>query len=90
MSRDEAKKFGKEATKWMRYFTDICQSCHVTPYIHILKAHIAPFLKEFGSLAVSSQQRLEKLNNEMMKVYFKSTNHHNRAALDQMMLKFKP
>ena len=36
----------------------------------------------------SLNKGLEKLDGKITKAYFKSTNHHNRAALDQMMLKF--
>ena len=34
-----------------------------------------------------SQQGLEKLNDDITKAYFKSTNHRNEEALRQLMLK---
>ena len=55
--------------------------------MHILVAHVPKFLKDIGSLAPYSQQGLEKLNDDITKDYFKSTNHRNKGALSQFMLK---
>jgi len=87
-NKAEIKEFAKTAKKWVRDFTDIYQSRHITPYMHVLWAHTPMFLEKFGSLAIFSQQGLEKLNDEITKAYFKSTNHRSKVALDQLMLKF--
>ena len=55
--------------------------------MHILVAHIPKFLKDIGSLAPYSQQGLDKLNDDITKDYFKGTNHRNKGALSQFMLK---
>jgi len=49
--------------------------------MHILVAHMPKFLKDIGSLALFSQQGHKKLNNDIIKVYFKSTNHWNEYVL---------
>lgn len=40
-----------------------------------------------GTLAPFSQQGLEKLNDDLTKGHFRSTNHRNSDALKQMLLK---
>ena len=55
--------------------------------MHVLVAHIPEFLKDIESLAPYSQQGLEKLNDDITKDYFKSTDHRNKGALSQIMLK---
>ena len=55
--------------------------------MHVLVAHIPEFLKDIGSLAPYSQQGLEKLNDDITKDYFKSTDHRNKGALSQIMVK---
>jgi len=69
-------------------FLHMYTSRHDSPYIHVLNAHIPTFLERFGSLSFYSQQGLEKFNDEITKAYFKSTNHHTKRALDQIMRKF--
>ena len=88
LNKTEIKEFTKKARSWIELFTDTYQTRHVTPYMHVLVAHIPTCLEKFGSLAIYSQQGLEKLNDEITKAYFKSTNHRNRAALEQIMFKF--
>ena len=87
MDEQEIKGFTKKATSWITLFTSIYQTKNVTPYMHVLVAHVPQLLKDFGSLAKFSQQGLEKLNDEITKAYFKSTNHRNEEALKQIMLK---
>ena len=55
--------------------------------MHVLSAHIPKLLRDIGSLALFSQQGLEKLNDKVTKSYFTSTNHRNEAALRKIMLK---
>ena len=87
LDEKEITDFTTKAKNWITLFTSLYQTRHVTPYMHILVAHIPKFLKDIGSLAPYSQQGLEKLNDEITKDYFKSTNHRNKGALTQIMLK---
>ena len=87
LDKPEIKDFTKKTKSWISLFTDTYQTCHVTPYMHVLVEYIPTFLEKFGSLTIYSQQGLEKLNDEITKAYFKSTNHHNKTAMFQIMLK---
>jgi len=73
--------------QWMSLFLTVYQMKHVTPYMHLLVSHIPQFLEMHGTLAPFSQQGLEKLNNDLTKDYFRSTNHRDSDALKQMLLK---
>ena len=44
-------------------------------------------IKLYGSLAPFSQQGLEKLNDNITKDYFRSTNQRDGESLSQLMLK---
>ena len=55
--------------------------------MHILVSHIPQFITLYGSLACFSLQGLEKLNDEITKYYFRSTNQHNTESLVQLMCK---
>ena len=72
---------------WITLFISIYQTKHVTPYMHILRSHIPQFIKIYGTLAPFSQQGLEKLNDDITKDYFRSTNHHDTELLTQLMFK---
>ena len=87
MDEQEIEDFTKKATGWITLFTSIYQTKNVTPYMHVLVAHVPQLLKDFGSLAKFLQQGLERLNDDIKKAYFKSTNHRNEEALKQIMLK---
>jgi len=87
LDKNEIKDFIMKIKAWINLFINTYQTCHVTPYMHVLVAHIPTFLEKFGSLAIFSQQGLEKLNDDITKAYFKSTNHHNKTAMIQIMLK---
>ena len=76
-----------DVNNWITLFTTIYQTKHVTPYMHILVSHIPQFIKFYGSLACFSQQGLEKLNDEITKDYFRSTNQRDTESLMQLMLK---
>ena len=87
LDEKELKDFTTKVTAWLTLFISLYQTRHVTPYMHALVAHIPKFLKDIGSLAPYSQQGLEKLNDDITKDYFKSTNHRGKGALSQIMLK---
>ena len=48
---------------------------------------MAEFLEIYKTIALFSQQGLEKLNDDVTKFYFRSTNHHDEASLKQILLK---
>ena len=56
-------------------------------HICICLYHTSEFLKLYGSLAPYSQQGLEKLNDDVTKVYYRGTNHRIKEALEQILLK---
>ena len=80
-------EFQKDAAKWHRLFISVYQSKNVTPYTHLLSSHISKFLEKYKTIAPFSQQGLEKLNDEITKYYFRSTNHHDKDSLQQILLK---
>ena len=69
MDEQEIKDFKEKARDWITLFTSLYQTKNVTPYMHVLVAHVPKFLRDFGSFAIFSQQRLEKLNNDITKAY---------------------
>ena len=86
MNEQEIKNFMKEATSWVTLFTSLYQTKDVTPYMHVLVAHVPKLLRDVGSLAKFSQQGLEKLNDDITKDYVRSTNQHDGESLSQLML----
>ena len=87
MDEQEIKDFTKKTTSWITLFKSLYQTKNVTPYMHVLVAHVPKLLRDVGSLAKFSQQGVEKLNDDITKDYFKSTNHRSEEALRQIMLK---
>ena len=71
----------------MSLFTSVYQTENVTPYLHVLVSHMPEFLKLYGSISPFSQQGLEKLNDNITKSYFRSTNHRDISSLHQLLLK---
>ena len=49
MSEMEIKDFTKRATDWMTLFTSVYQTKNVTPYMHVLVAHLPTFIKDHNS-----------------------------------------
>ena len=84
----EIKDFTSKVESWITLFTTLYQTRHVTPYIHVLVAHITKFLRDQCSLSKFSQQGFEKLNDDITKAYFKSTNHHIREDAYSIILLF--
>ena len=61
---------------------------NVTPYMHVLVAHLPKLMKDHGNIRMFSQQGLEKLNDDITKDYFKSTNHKSgEDSLWQILFK---
>ena len=84
-----AVKFEEDTKQWVKDFTKIYQTKHVTPYMHILAMHVPEFLKCYGNLVTFTQQGLEKLNDQMTIDFARNTNHNfrNLDALKQLMQK---
>ena len=87
LSKEEISEFRRQTQRWITRFLSIYQSKHITPYVHLLVSHIPEFLELYGTLSPYSQQGLEKLNDDLTKDYFRSTNHRENDALKQMLLK---
>ena len=88
MSEMEIKDFTKRATAWITLFTSMYQTKNVTPYMHVLVAHLPKLMKDHGNIRMFSQQGLEKLNDDITKDYFKSTNHKSgEDSLRQILFK---
>ena len=65
------------------------QSKNVTPYIHILAQHIPEFIQKYTNISQFPQQGLEKLNDQTIIDFAKSTNHDycSLAVLTQLLQK---
>ena len=87
LNKDSVDSLRDHVKKWMSLFLTVYQTKHVTPYMHLLVSHIPQFLGIYGTLAPFSLQGLEKLNDDLTKDYFRSTNHRDSDALKQMLLK---
>ena len=85
----EKEQIKESVTKWLKLFLEVYQTKHVTPYMHTLVYHVPEFIGLYGSLALFSQQSLERLNDRLTKDYFRSTNHHE-DALKALLLKLNP
>lgn len=72
---------------WVRSFTSVYHTRHVTPYMHALAMHVPEFLRKYGSLTQFTQQGMEKLNDCTTIAYARSTNHKGSEALKQLLEK---
>lgn len=87
MSRIEIETFKESAKVWLQLFLSVYQTKHVTPYMHAMIVHLPEFMELYGSIAPFTQQGLEKLNDVYTQYYFRSTNHREQEALEQLLLK---
>ena len=72
---------------WLRKFISVYQKANVTPYMHILQAHIHQIIEKHGSLRTYSQQGAEKFNDIVTMNYFRSTNRNRNDFLNQLVKK---
>ena len=79
-----SQEIKEEAKKWITLFLEVCQTKHVTPYMHTLIYHLPKFISLHGSLAPFSQG-LKRLNDTITKDYFRSTNHQDDALQSLLM-----
>ena len=87
MTSEDMTGFSILAKSWVREFTDIYHGDKVTPYMHSMMFHVPEFFELHGSLLPFTQQGLEKYNDCMTKIYFRSTSHRGEEALKQIMEK---
>lgn len=87
VNKNQIKEFQTAVHNWLSLFLSVYQTKHVTPYIHTLIFHVPEFLNLYRSLLPFSQQGLEKLNDNLTKDYYRSTNHQEQNALRQLLLK---
>ncbi len=83
----EHSDFGQLARDWVRSFIRVYHSSKVTPYMHVMMFHVEEFIRLHGALLPFTQQGLEKYNDVMTKMYFRSSSHRGEEALKQIMEK---
>lgn len=81
----ESNKIKESSKKWLELFLKVYQTKNVTPYMHTLVFHVPEFIELHGSIAPYSQQGLERLNDNITKDYFRSTNHRQEALKTLLM-----
>ena len=87
LTTETISAFESDAQQWLKKFLSVYQTKHVTPYIHTLVAHVPEFLRIHRTIAPFTQQGLEKLNDQMTRFYFGSSNHRGTDALTQVLQK---
>ncbi|CAF1172501.1 unnamed protein product [Didymodactylos carnosus] len=68
------EKLSKDARKWGIKYGILFGINEVTPYVHVLSAHIGEFYKIFKNLNKFTMQGVEKLNDVMTQDYFRGSN----------------
>ncbi|CAF1099533.1 unnamed protein product [Didymodactylos carnosus] len=68
------EKLSKDARKWGIKYGILFGIDEVTPYVHVLSAHIGEFYKIFKNLNKFTMQGVEKLNDVMTQDYFRGSN----------------
>lgn len=84
-SNTDKEQIKESASQWLKLFLEMYQTKHVTPYMHTLVFHVPEFIELYESLAPFSQQGLERLNDNITKDYFRSTNHRQDALKTLLM-----
>lgn len=75
LSDQEIAAFKQAIQKFTEQMVDAWGETHITHYMHILYAHAPYFLHEYGSLALWSNQGMEKSHYQAKAAYFKNTRH---------------
>ena len=83
---DEIDQFESSAKTWVDLYRTVYLAKDVTPYMHVLSYHVPEVMRMYGNISYFCQQGLEKLNDQVTKWYFRSTNF-GKSALKQIMLK---
>ena len=85
----DVKMFNLKAQQWLKKCLNVFQTRDITPYMHILCFHVGEMLHLHGNIAQFTQQGLERINDLLSTMYFKSTNQSRKTALKQLLLKHK-
>ena len=83
----DPKFFEREARSWVAKYSSTFQSKDVTPYMHVFMNHLSESLEMHGNLNKFNQQAMEKLNDTITVLYFRSSNHRNTEAFVQVIKK---
>lgn len=83
----DPEEFESRSREWVKSYAQVYQAKDVTPYMHVLMNHISDSLKLHGNLTHFSQQAMEKLNDTITSLFFRSTNHRNTEAFIQVVQK---
>ena len=83
----DPKELQEDIKIWVRNFLKVYQTKNITPYVHAFAFHVPEFMEAYGSICQFSQQGLEKLNDITTQHFLRGTNHHDVAALKQVMEK---
>ena len=83
INHDEVKKASKD---WLKDFTNIYDTKHVTPYMHIFVNHVHEFMEKYDDVNRFNVEGLEKLNHMTHSQVFRGTNR-SEDYLKQIMRK---
>ena len=84
---DDISRYEARSKRWVEKFVGVYHRRYVTPYIHAMAAHVGQFMRLHGSILPFTQQGMEKLNDNITKIYFQSTSHKGTTALAQILEK---
>ena len=87
ITEDIISEYERKSREWVGKILDVYQRRYVTPYIHAMACHVGQFMRIHGGILPFTQQGLEKFNDNVTKVYFRSTNHKGTTALAQVLEK---
>ena len=87
ISEDDISRYEARSKHWVEKLVNVYHRRYVTPYIHAMAAHVGQFMRLHGSILPFTQQGMEKLNDNITKIYFQSTRHKGTTALTQVLEK---
>ncbi len=82
-----SKSIEERSRTWVSTYAKTFQAKDVTPYMHVLMNHISESLDLHGPINHFSQQGMEKLNDTITSLFFRSSNHKDTDAFVQVMQK---
>ena len=87
VTAEHAKTFESKSKAFVRKFTEVYPSKHVTPYMHCMMMHVSQFISINGAILPFTQHGMEKYNDVMTKNYFRASSHHGLDCLTQILEK---
>ena len=76
-----------EAESWLKLFTNVFPTKHVTPYMHLFSAHLCFFVELHGDVDIFNAQGIEKLNDQTTMQYYKGTNKKGNYLYQMLALR---